>query len=118
MEGLHSSLLEDEIQDLRKQNELLMSEKLASMSLYFSLSIYHFFSFLGFVCDAHCGCFCTVNAHLTKTLVLREKLESLCRELQRQNKQLSVMNLESYIEKIVFISSMYMVIFDKHASSG
>ena len=33
LEGLHSSLLEDEIQDLRKQNEQLMNEKIASMSI-------------------------------------------------------------------------------------
>lgn len=59
VEGLHSSLLEDEIADLRNQNEQLANEKQ------------------------------TASAQLAKSLVLREKLESLCRELQRHNKQLT-----------------------------
>lgn len=59
VEGLHSSLLEDEIADLRKQNEQLANEKQM------------------------------VSAQLAKSLQMREKLESLCRELQRHNKQLT-----------------------------
>ncbi|KAI5076008.1 hypothetical protein GOP47_0008073 [Adiantum capillus-veneris] len=59
VEGLHSSLLQDEIADLRKQNEQLTNEKLL------------------------------INAQLAKSSLVREKLESLCRELQRHNKQLT-----------------------------
>ncbi|MCO5599240.1 hypothetical protein L7F22_053341 [Adiantum nelumboides] len=59
VEGLHSSLLQDEIADLRKQNDQLQNEKLL------------------------------VNAQLAKSSLVREKLESLCRELQRHNKQLT-----------------------------
>ncbi|KAH7430716.1 hypothetical protein KP509_08G011200 [Ceratopteris richardii] len=59
VEGLHSSLLEDEIADLRKQKEQLINEN----------SI--------------------LNAQLAKSKLVREKLESLCRELQRHNKQLT-----------------------------
>lgn len=59
VEKLHSSLLEDEICDLRKQNEQLTKEKL------------------------------TTSAQLAKSVLVREKLESLCRELQRHNKQLT-----------------------------
>lgn len=59
VDRLHSSLLQDEIWDLRKQNEQLTNEKL------------------------------TTSAQLAKSVLVREKLESLCRELQRHNKQLT-----------------------------
>lgn len=57
--GVRATSLEEEVLYLRCQNEQLLNEKKSSF------------------------------AELTKSLLIREKLESLCRELQRQNKQLT-----------------------------